>query len=277
MKHTNRVFILVVFCSLIWFLGDISMSKRELHAQEGATTSAKSKETSPFPITYGQVCSSLLKQKKPQILLDSVPAQKEIDAINKNKNACIYLELKEIPSDFEIKRINLIPHVCVVMHLSSPVKSHDLKRLPKIETPCTLLEMPTPPTSHEVGYLNNFKGCVSLMLSQIPDHYQVSNIKKMSRGCVVQQLASPIKDQDIDRLNKLPCLFTEFTNIPTSRETDILEQLAQDPITENSCAFITAWRSRSLCFTPAPAKKQGTVPFTSRAPYSSFASSFNTL
>ena len=254
MKHTNRVLILAIFASIIWFLGDLSIAKDSTQAQESSTDLTKAKEHAPFPITYGQVCS-LLKQKKPQILLNAIPSQREIEVLNKNEKACVYIELQGIPSDFEIKRLNRIPHICVVMSISSPVKHYDLKRLESIKTPCALLEMPVPPTSHEVGYLNNFKGCVSLMLSQIPDHYQVNRIKKMSRGCVVQQLASPVRDQDIDRLNKLPCLFPEFTNIPTSHETDILKQLNREPIGENSCAFVTAWRSRSLCFTPAPAKE----------------------
>lgn len=256
MKYTSRVFILVVFSSLIWFLGDLSVSKRAVHAEEGLKQGAQERKTAPFPITYGQVCS-LLKQKKPQILLNAVPSQREIEALNHNESACVYLELEGIPSAFEIQRINRIPHVCVVMAISSPIKSHDLKRLPKIKTPCALLEMPKPPTSHEVGYLNNFKGCVSLMLSQsqILDRYQVDSTSKLKRGCVVQRFASPIEDQVIDRYNQLPCLFPEFTNIPTSHEADILKQLKQKPITNNHCAFVTAWRSRSLCFIPAHAKK----------------------
>ncbi|MEN8236997.1 MAG: hypothetical protein ABFQ95_05590 [Pseudomonadota bacterium] len=260
MHKICKTFTLAIFFSLIWFLGDLSVSQYAAHAEESLKQNARKSEATPFPITYGQLCP-LLKQKKPQILLDSVPSQKEIDALNKNEEACVYIELKGIPSDFEIRRLNRIPHVCVVMHISSPIKSHDLKRLPTIKTSCALLEIPNPPTTHEVGYLNKFKGCVSLMLSTIPDHHQVSRISKMARGCVVQRLTSPIKDQDIDRINKLPCLFPEFTNIPTSHEITILKQLKQDDsITGKRCIAMTAWRSRSFCFTPAPSSPSPSFP-----------------
>ncbi len=236
----------VVFFACITYL---STFKNPLIAQNQTEEKATSV---PFPITYGQVCSNLLKAS-PQVKLTSVPEETEIQSLEELKASCVYIELKGIPSEFEIMRLNRLSNVCVVMTLPTDIEYHDLQRLKDIKTPCQLVEVPFIPTQHEVDFLGDYKGCVNFMLEEMPDQFAVDRIKSMARGCVNQQLNAPISDQDIKRINKLPCLFTQTNFIPSSHEAQILNQLATNRTPQNnSCAFFTNWRSGSMCIMNTP-------------------------